>query len=150
MPRGYCHRHGEDQPCSCAMGNLYRFVEPLVLYLLKKHGKKHGYELVGAMQDHALTDSTVEPGALYRTLRRLEENAFVVSCWDSSGAGPARRNYELTEAGEEHLLEWMVVMDHLSKSMGRFVVEIGELMGDHAPDSVPSSGTASCIKTDAG
>ena len=112
------------------MGNLYRFVEPLVLYLLKKHGRTHGYELIGAMQEHALTDSTVEPGALYRTLRRLEENSFVVSSWDVSGTGPARRLYELTEAGEEHLLEWMVILDHLAKSMTRFVVEMGELVRD--------------------
>lgn len=130
MPRGYCHRHGKGHPCSCAMGNLYRFVEPLVLYLLKKHGKTYGYELVGALQEHALTDSTVEPGALYRTLRRLEDNAFVVSSWDHSSSGPARRVYELTEAGEEHLLEWMVVMQHLSVSLAKFVAEIGSSLSD--------------------
>lgn len=133
MPRGHCHRHGEGHPCSCAMGNLYRFVEPLVLYLLKKQGRTHGYELIGALQDHALTDSTVEPGALYRTLRRLEENAFVVSRWDVSGTGPARRLYELTEAGEEHLLEWRVILDHLAKSMSRFVDEMDALTGDAKP-----------------
>jgi len=110
------------------MGNLYRFIEPLVLYLLKKHGKTHGYELIGALQDHALTDSTVEPGALYRTLRRLEENNLVASSWDISGVGPARRVYELTEAGEEHLLEWMVILDHLARSMARFVSEMDEIL----------------------
>jgi DNA-binding PadR family transcriptional regulator len=108
-------------------------VEPLVLYLLKKRGKTHGYELVGALQEHALTDSTVEPGALYRALRRLEANSFVVSDWDASGAGPARRVYELTPAGEEHLLEWMVVLDHLAKSMTRFVAETAELVGAAPP-----------------
>lgn len=148
MPRGYCHRHGEGRPCSCAMGNLYRFVEPLVLYLLKKHGKTHGYELVGALQDHALTDSTVEPGALYRTLRRLEENSFVVSSWDVSSAGPARRVYELTEAGEEHLLEWMVVLDHLAKSMARFVAEIGESTADQAPSVVSPDNSKAHAKSD--
>lgn len=127
MPRGYCHRHVDGQPCSCAMGNLYRFVEPLVLYLLKKQGKSHGYELIGALQEHALTDSTVEPGALYRTLRRLEENGFVVSTWDVGEAGPARRIYELTTVGIEHLAEWKVVLDHLAKSMSRFVIEIEDL-----------------------
>jgi len=95
------------------------------------------YELVGALQDHALTDSTVEPGALYSTLRRLEENAFVVSSWDVSGTGPARRLYELTEAGEEHLLEWMVILDHLAKSMARFVVEMGELVRSETPNLAP-------------
>ena len=137
MPRGHCHRHGEGHPCSCAMGNLYRFVEPQVLYLLKKRGKTHGYELIGALQEHALTDSAVEPGALYRTLRRLEENAFVVSSWDVSGSGPARRLYELTATGEEHLLEWTVILDHLAKSMSRFVAEMGEMIGDADPAKAP-------------
>lgn len=133
MPRGYCHRHGEGQPCSCAMGNLYRFVEPLVLYLLKKHGKTYGYELMRALHEHTLTDSTVEPGALYRTLRRLEENQFVISNWDASGAGPARRIYELTAVGEEHLLEWMVVMDHLAGSMTKLVAEVRGLFSKETP-----------------
>ncbi len=128
MPRGYCHRHGEGQPCSCSMGNLYRFVEPLVLYLLKKQGKTYGYELMGAVQQHALTDSIVEPGALYRTLRKLEENRFVVSIWDASTAGPARRVYELTGDGEDHLLEWTKVLKHLSESMSGFVFDVQELM----------------------
>ena len=128
MPRGHCHRHGEGQPCSCAMGNLYRFVEPLVLGLLKKQGKTYGYELMGAMQRHALTDSIVEPGALYRTLRKLEENGFVVSIWDASSSGPARRVYELTDEGEVHLREWTKVMKHLSESMSGFVSDVQELM----------------------
>jgi poly-beta-hydroxybutyrate-responsive repressor len=106
------------------MGNLYRFVEPVALYLLKTKGRTHGYDLVGALNDYALTDALVEPGALYRTLRRLEENSFVVSTWDVSGAGPARRIYELTPAGDAHLREWEAVLDRLSQSLGRFVLDI--------------------------
>lgn len=127
MPRGHCHRHGEGQPCSCAMGNLYRYVEPITLYLLKTKGKTHGYELVKALNEHSLTDSIVEPGALYRTLRRLEDNEYVISTWDMSGAGPARRVYELTADGEEHLREWIVVLEQLSKSMAGFVQDAGVL-----------------------
>ena len=124
MPRGICHRHGNERPCSCGMGNLYRFVEPVTLYLLKTRGKTHGYDLVGALNDNALTDSRIEPGALYRTLRRLEENAFVVSTWDVSGSGAARRLYELTPDGEEHLYEWMIVLDRMSGSLARFVTDV--------------------------
>jgi len=133
MPRGICHHHGNEKPCSCGMGNLYRFVEPVTLYLLKTRGKTHGYDLVGALNDNALTDSRIEPGALYRTLRRLEENAFVVSAWDVSGSGAARRVYELTPAGEEHLREWLVVLERLSGSLSRFVNDIQNLMGETNP-----------------
>lgn len=129
MPRGQCHRHGQERPCSCGMGNLYRFVEPVALYLLKARGKTHGYDLAGALNDNALTDSRIEPGALYRTLRRLEENGFVISAWDVSGGGPARRVYELTPEGEEHLREWLGVLERLSGSLNRFVHDIRTLFG---------------------
>ena len=124
MRRGWCHRHGADTPCTCAMGNLYRFVEPVVLHLLKTSGRAHGYDIARALQEHALTDSVIEPGALYRTLRRLEENGYVTSNWDVSGAGPARRVYELTQSGEEHLREWAIVLGNLASSMSRFVDEV--------------------------
>ena len=104
------------------MGNLYRFVEPVVLFLLKQKGRSYGYELSGELAAHALTDAEIEAAALYRTLRQLESNGFVRSEWDSGHNGPARRLYMLTELGESHLTEWITVLDHMSKSMARFVV----------------------------
>ena len=103
------------------MGNLYRFVEPVVLLLLKKKGRSYGYDLAGDLQEHALTDAEIEKAALYRTLRQLERNGNVSSEWETDGAGPARRVYRLTAAGERHLEEWASVLDHVSKSMARFV-----------------------------
>jgi DNA-binding PadR family transcriptional regulator len=109
------------------MGKLYRFIEPILLLLLKKHGNAYGYELVGELNAHALTDSTIERGAVYRTLRILEENGNVISSWDVSGTGPARREYRLTPSGEVHLEEWAEVLGNLSASMAHFVSEVKEL-----------------------
>jgi DNA-binding PadR family transcriptional regulator len=105
------------------MGNLYRFVEPVVLLLLKKKGRSYGYDLSGDLQEYALTDAEIERGALYRTLRQLEANGNVVSEWNVKGNGPARRVYKLTAKGERHLDEWATVLEHVSKSMARFVAE---------------------------
>jgi DNA-binding PadR family transcriptional regulator len=103
------------------MGNLYRFVEPVVLLLLKKKGRSYGYDLSGDLQEHALTDAEIERAALYRTLRRLEMNGNVASEWETDKGGPARRVYKLTPQGELHLAEWATVLEHVSKSMARFV-----------------------------
>jgi len=119
------------------MGNLYRFVEPVVLFLLKKHGASYGYELANALADHTLTDATIERAALYRTLQRLEANGHVVSEWDVSGSGPARHNYQLTARGEEHLREWRVVLEHLAQAMTRFVDEVGSESTVPAHDGTP-------------
>ena len=123
MARRTCPRHGRDYPCTCGMGNLYRFVEPVVLLLLKKKGRSYGYDLSGDLEDCALTDTEIERAALYRTLRQLENNGNVKSEWDVDNAGPARRVYRLTAKGEKHLQEWASVLDHVSKSMARFVKE---------------------------
>jgi DNA-binding PadR family transcriptional regulator len=99
------------------MGNLYRFVEPVLLFLLKRKGRSYGYELANDLRAYALTDAEIEVAALYRTLRQLEVNGCVTSEWDVEGSGPARRVYVLTDRGEEHLQEWVTVLDHMSKSM---------------------------------
>jgi poly-beta-hydroxybutyrate-responsive repressor len=105
------------------MGNLYRFVEPVILLLLKKKGCSYGYDLSADLQEHAITDAEIEGGALYRTLRQLEINRNVKSEWETDQGGPARRVYKLTAQGEQHLEEWATVLEHVSKSMARFVKE---------------------------
>jgi PadR family transcriptional regulator PadR len=119
--------HAADYPCTCAMGNVYRFVEPVVLLMLKKKGRSYGYDLGSQLQKHAITDAEIERAALYRTLRHLEANGNVVSEWDTDQSGPARRVYKLTRKGEAHLKEWATVLDHVGRSMARFVREVSEL-----------------------
>jgi DNA-binding PadR family transcriptional regulator len=103
------------------MGNLYRFVEPVLLFLLQRKGQSYGYELANDVHEFALTDAKLETSALYKTLRQLEQNDCVVSKWDVKGNGPARRLYALTPRGRQHLDEWVTVLDHISASMARLV-----------------------------
>ena len=141
MPRRKCPRHGAEHPCTCAMGNLYRFVEPVLLFLLKKKGRSYGYELAAELREHALTDASIEAAALYKTLRQLEQNDCVTSEWDVTGKGPAKRVYCLTPHGEDHLVEWITVLDHVARSMTRFVRTAGKPSSRQVtrrpPDSSP-------------
>jgi DNA-binding PadR family transcriptional regulator len=105
------------------MGNLYRFVEPVLLFLLQRKGQSYGYELASDVHEFALTDAKIEASALYKTLRQLEQNDCVVSKWDVKGSGPARRLYALTSRGKQHLEEWITVLDHISNAMERLVEE---------------------------
>ena len=139
MPRRTCPRHGAEHPCTCAMGNLYRFVEPVVLFLLKKKGRSYGYELAAELREHALTDASIEAAALYKTLRQLEQNDCVTSEWDVTGKGPAKRVYCLTSRGEEHLAEWITVLDHVARSMTRFVRTAGKQSRDESERTAPTS-----------
>ena len=123
MPRKNCVHHAKDYPCSCGMGNLYRFVEPVVLHLLQMKVRSCGYDLCSELKDHALTDAEIDKAALYRTLRQLEANGKVKSAWEEGQNGPARRVYRITKDGERHLEEWAIVLENLSKTTSRFVRE---------------------------
>ena len=102
------------------MGNIYRFIEPVLLLILKEKGHSYGYELSESLRGHALTDAQVERAALYRTLRTLESNGYVTSRWNTQNGGPARRVYSLTKAGHVHLGEWAEVMGRLGDAMKSF------------------------------
>ena len=121
-PKG-CRRLGVSHPCTCAMGNVSRFIEPVVLRILHEKKKSYGYEIAECLPQYALTDSKIEGAALYRTLRTLETNGFVTSTWDG-GNGPARRNYSLTEEGETHLQDWAVLLEALGAEMRAFAREV--------------------------
>jgi PadR family transcriptional regulator, regulatory protein PadR len=98
------------------MGNFSRFIEPVVLRILKEKEKSYGYEIAECLAQYALTDATIEGAALYRTLRTLETNGYVSSTWEAGG-GPSRRNYALTRTGHEHLREWADLLESLGKAM---------------------------------
>ena len=114
-----CKRPGLGRPCTCAMGNVSRFIEPVVLRILKEKKGSYGYEIAECLAQYALTDATIEGAALYRTLRALEMNGYVSSTWET-GDGPARRNYSLTRDGVVHLREWTQLLETLGAAMIEF------------------------------
>lgn len=76
------------------------FLRPCLLLLLREQ-PAHGYELLERLQSFGFERS--DPGGLYRSLRKLEDEGFVRSAWEMSSAGPARRIYEITRHGLEEL-----------------------------------------------
>lgn len=124
MPAKRCRHHGQNVPCSCAMGKLYRFIEPLILQQLKQDKKAYGYELLESLKQHTLTDAAIDKAALYRTLRQLEGEGFVRSEWEKGSAGPAKRVYRITRSGDHHLQQWAAVMKQLGESMLAFVESV--------------------------
>ncbi len=82
-----------------------RFVEPALLLLLRER-PMHGYELLERLPEVAGEDARIDVGNLYRILRALEEEGIVASEWSADLPGPARRTYELTDAGSRLLDRW--------------------------------------------
>jgi PadR family transcriptional regulator, regulatory protein PadR len=85
-----------------------RFQVPALLLLLRER-RAHGYDLLDRLPE--LTgESRVDVGNLYRVLRSLEQQGLVASEWDDAVPGPAKRTYELTEAGRDALDRWVAAL----------------------------------------
>ena len=137
-------RHKHDYPCTCAMGHLYRFVEPVLLLMLEIKGRSYGYQLCSDLSHYAFTDAEIERAALYRTLRRLEANGYVFSDWDRDHAGPARRVYSLTRQGEQHLRDWAQVLTTIDYSMSRFLRHVNACSTGSQARPRPCKGSKKC------
>jgi PadR family transcriptional regulator PadR len=79
---------------------VWDFVLPFILLLLSKVSL-HGYELSQKLE--AFGFKTLDQGNLYRLLRQLEKDELLSSEWDTTGNGPAKRRYSITNAGITYL-----------------------------------------------
>jgi len=100
---------------------LSRMIEPSVLYLLASGTASHGYQLAEQANQLGLAETIIEPAAVYRCLRALEADGCVLSDWDTTGSGPARRVYRLTETGGQRLSGWAAVINQRVQGLSNFV-----------------------------
>jgi PadR family transcriptional regulator, regulatory protein PadR len=100
------------------LGSHHRWMEPFVVVLLAG-GAAHGYAIVGELAQLGITNGSVDVGQVYRVLRDLEAAGLVSSSW-TTGSGPARRDYELTESGYAALDAWAAVMKERTRLVGEF------------------------------
>jgi len=98
-----------------------RMVEASLLLLLLEREGAYGYELTQELDRLGLTEATVEAAAVYRTLRWLEQQEHVRSRWDTTGDGPARRRYELTDLGYKSVVLWADLLKHRKAAFERYL-----------------------------
>lgn len=79
------------------------YLQCCVLLLLRER-PAHGYELLERLKPFGF--GCGDPGKVYRRLRSLERLGMVRSEWETSGVGPRRRIYYLTEPGDARLRGW--------------------------------------------
>ena len=118
-----CNKDNRRCGCGCEVRG---FIQPRLLLLLAKK-PSHGYELMEALRAIPGAENLSDPGMLYRTLRQLEEVEVVRSTWDTGGRGPARRVYDLTKIGHEHLEAWASEIRKTRTHLGEFLAEYQSL-----------------------
>jgi len=106
--------------CECPSGKMTRFIEPCMLFFLSQK-PSYGYELMDKLKNFGFQETVPDPAMVYRTLRYLEKEGFVVSHWDTKSAGPAKRNYELTQKGLGLLHAWAKGITVRKNVLGKFL-----------------------------
>lgn len=83
-------------------GLLQGTLDVLVLKALL-WGPRHGYAVAGWIRETTDDELTVEEGALYTALHRMEERRWLESEWGLSENNRRAKYYRLTEAGRAQL-----------------------------------------------
>jgi PadR family transcriptional regulator PadR len=109
--------------CSCTGNNLDKLIQPMILTILAQENL-HGYRIVQRIAEKPMFSGQKPDGTgVYRSLKLLEKRGLVTSSWNLSDSGPAKRFYELTEAGMECLLRWIASLELYRQAIGELLDE---------------------------
>lgn len=112
-----------DAPMDLLKGTL----DVLLLKTLS-WGPLHGYGVARAIRLQTDEALSVDEGALYPALRRLEARGLLVAQWDTTDTGRDAKFYRLTDDGEAEL-------ERQTRTWGRYVEAMGRVLGrDTAPE----------------
>src|SRR3569623_1371838 len=75
----------------------------LVLKILSRRPRLHGYAIMAAIADTSGEVLRAEEGSLYPALYRMEEAGWIRAEWVKKDTGRRARIYELTAAGKKQL-----------------------------------------------
>ncbi len=99
--------------------SLQGSLDLLVLKILSRRPRSHGYAIMTAVQGIAGEVLRVEEGSLYPALHRMEEAGWVRAEWITKENGRRARVYELSPPGRKQLgLEksrWQAVASAISR-----------------------------------
>ena len=83
--------------------SLQGSLDLMVLKILSRRPRLHGYAIMSAIQDISAEVLRVEEGSLYPALHRMEEAGWIRAQWVTKESGRRARVYELTAAGRKQL-----------------------------------------------
>src|ERR1700676_3955299 len=83
--------------------SLQGSLDLLVLKILSRRPRLHGYAIMSAIQDMSGDVLRAEEGSLYPALHRMEEAGWIRAAWITKESGRRARIYDLTAAGKKQL-----------------------------------------------
>jgi transcriptional regulator len=83
--------------------SLQGSLDLLVLKILSRRPRLHGYAIMSAIRDISGEVLRIEEGSLYPALHRMEEAGWIRAAWITKDNGRRARLYELTAGGKKQL-----------------------------------------------
>jgi PadR family transcriptional regulator, regulatory protein PadR len=83
--------------------SLQGSLDLLVLKILSRRPRLHGYAIMSAIRDTSAEVLRVEEGSLYPALHRMEEAGWIRAEWITKDTARRARIYQLTAAGKKQL-----------------------------------------------
>jgi transcriptional regulator len=83
--------------------SLQGSLDLLVLKILSRKPRLHGYAIMSAIRDMSGEVLRAEEGSLYPALHRMEEAGWIRAEWITKDTGRRARLYALTAAGRKQL-----------------------------------------------
>jgi PadR family transcriptional regulator, regulatory protein PadR len=83
--------------------SLQGSLDLLVLKILSRRPRLHGYAIMTAIKDWSGEVLRAEEGSLYPALHRMEEAGWIRAQWITKDTGRRARIYDLTAAGKKQL-----------------------------------------------
>lgn len=107
-----------EATCNSIVPRPINWLVPVTLLMLRQWNS-YGYELLNRAVE--LGFETMNPGTLYRTLRKMEKDGLCESEWETVSGGPARRMYSITSDGEAYLNLWAASLKQYQQTMDGFL-----------------------------
>lgn len=91
----------------------------LVLKVLSRRPRLHGYAIMSAIRDRSNDLLRVDQGSLYPALHRMEEAGWIRAEWVTKDSGRRARIYELTKPGEKQLAAELERWESVNSAINR-------------------------------
>lgn len=99
--------------------NLIKGTLDILILKTLSWGPMHGYAVSRWIREASGEELTVEEGALYPALRRLERKGWLEAEWGETETGREARFYTLTAAGREQLSQEVSAWERYVAAMAR-------------------------------
>jgi PadR family transcriptional regulator PadR len=99
--------------------SLQGALDLLVLKILSRRPKLHGYGIMAAIRDTSGDILRADEGSLYPALHRMEEAGWIRAEWVTKDTGRRARIYEITAAGKKQLAAEETRWDTVTSAVNR-------------------------------